>query len=139
MPIEIENKPLVVSESEFNPAVSQSGSYANWHFGVADNPPLRANVETIGVLTFAEGTQIPDSDYEFEQCVVAELRTTADGFVIRCYSIDEEAYGHTYKEAYLDFLTSIRDSYRSLIQREEKLSKQDSEILNELRALLQRH
>lgn len=134
MPINTENKPLITVSSASNVVARYDDSCVNWHF--APKSPLNVNVVTIGTITFPKGTQIPNSDYELQQYILAELHVTEDGYVIQCHSIDEEAYGHTFQEAYLDFLTSIRDRYLSLSKRGERLSTQESKVHQTLCALL---
>ncbi len=91
---------------------------------------------TIEVETLPEGTAIPDSDFELRYAIVVQKQITSDGFLIRSGAFDEEAFGVVEKDAYLDFLTSLRDRYNSLKRRESSLSAQDSSVLNKLRDLL---
>lgn len=93
-------------------------------------------IPTVQVDTFPQGTPIPDSDFELKYALVVEKRTTSDGFVIRSGALDEEAFGLTERDAYLDFLTSLRDRYNSLRRRESFLSTHDSLVLASLRDLL---
>jgi hypothetical protein len=91
---------------------------------------------TIEVETFPQGTAIPNSDFELRYAIVVQKQITRDGIVIRSGSFDEEAFGVVEEDAYLDFLTSLRDRYNSLRWRESSLSAQDSSVLNKLRDLL---
>lgn len=93
-------------------------------------------IPTVEVDTFPQGTSIPDSDLELKYALVVEKLITSDGFVIRSGALDEEAFGLTEREAYLDFLTSIRDRFFSLRRRESALSAHDSSVLDKLRSLL---
>ena len=101
------------------------------------NLPFGKNISDVGFVVVPIGTQIPNSRYKLQQYIPAELERTTDGFIIRCHSIDEEAYGDTYGAAYSDFLTSIRDHYESLVKREKRLSSCDKAVLEKLRSLLQ--
>lgn len=91
----------------------------------------------VQIIVFEGGTPIPDSDLALRNPVAVEIQTTRDGFVIRSSGLDEEAYGSTYQEAYVEFLTSLRDRFYSLIRREAYLSSEDLAILNKLRILLE--
>jgi hypothetical protein len=91
---------------------------------------------SIEVETFSEGTPIPGSKLELKYALVVEKRITRDGVVIRSGALDEEAFGLTEREAYFDFLTSLRDRYDSLKRRGPSLSAHDSSVLEKLRSLL---
>ena len=91
---------------------------------------------SVEVHTFLRETPIPDSDLELKYALVVEKQITRDGFVIRSGALDEEAFGLTEREAYLDFLTSLRDRYTSLMRRDSSLSAHDSSVLEKLRNLL---
>lgn len=93
-------------------------------------------IPSVEIDTFSQGTPIPDSDLELKYALVVEKQITGDGFVIRSGALDEEAFGLTETEAYLDFLTSLRDRHASLMRRESSLSAQDSSVLEKLRNLL---
>lgn len=93
-------------------------------------------ISSVQILTVPGRTSIPDSDLMLQYALIAELETTRDGFVIRSNDLDEEAFGLTYREAYLDLLTSLRDRYYSLCKREESLSPHELTILNRLRNVL---
>lgn len=103
--------------------------------------PIQVNTyragSTISLLTLIipRGTPIPDG-FELARSLLVEIEITADGFVIRSGEVDEEGYGSTDKEAYIDFVTSLRDRYHSLSRREKKLSRHDRAILNRLHDLL---
>jgi len=85
-----------------------------------------------------EGTPVPGSaNLTLKHALLVQVEISRDGFVIRSGDVDEEAYGSTYGEAYLDFLTSLRDRCNSLSHREQRLSAQDRTVLAKLRALLQ--
>lgn len=91
---------------------------------------------SVEVDTFSQGTPIPGSDLELKYALVVEKRITRDGVVIRSGALDEEAFGLTEREAYFDFLTSLRDRYNSLKRRGPSLSAHDSSVLEKLRNLL---
>jgi hypothetical protein len=94
------------------------------------------SIPTIEVDTFPQGTPVPESDLELKYALVVEKRITRDGFVVSSGALDEEAFGLTERDAYLDFLTSLRDRYISLRRRESSLSAHDSSVLGKLRNLL---
>lgn len=91
---------------------------------------------SVQVVTFPQKTPIPDSGLSFKYALIAEIRATRDGYVLRSGDLDEEAFGLTREEAYLGFLTSLRDRYNSLERREASLSRQDHSVLESLRRLL---
>jgi hypothetical protein len=59
-------------------------------------------------------TPLPNSDLLLRHDLTVRQEMTQDGYVIKSSYIDEESYGDTLEEAYFDFLTSMRDKYRSL-------------------------
>ena len=81
-------------------------------------------------------TPLPNSDLFLRRDLTVREEITQDGYVIESSYIDEESYGDTLEEAYFDFLTSIRDKYRSLQRREMKLSPRDKTVLENIRSLL---
>lgn len=91
---------------------------------------------SVQVVTFPQKTPIPDSGLSFKYALIAEIRATRDGYVLRSGDLDEEAFGLTREEAYLGFLASLRDRYNSLERREASLSRQDHSVLESLRRLL---
>jgi len=91
---------------------------------------------SVQVVTFPQKTPIPDSGLSLNYALIAEIRATRDGFVLRSGDLDEDAFGLTYEEAYFGFLTSLRDRYYSLLRREASLSRQDHSVLERLRRLL---
>lgn len=97
------------------------------------NAPLRLSPQ---LVTFFQDTEIPNSDLVLKYPLGVEIETTLDGFVVRSGVLDEEAFGVTYADAYLDFLTSLRDRYHSLSRRQGPLSTQDHAVLERLRNLL---
>ncbi|MDE2179377.1 MAG: hypothetical protein KGJ40_00805 [candidate division NC10 bacterium] len=99
-------------------------------------PPSIPNWTDDQVVTFPQKTPIPDSGLSLRYTLIAEIRATRDGFVLRSGDLDEDAFGLTYEEAYLGFLTSLRDRYYSLVRREASLSRQDHSVLEKLRRLL---
>lgn len=90
----------------------------------------------VQVVTLTQKTPIPDSGLSLNYALIAEIRVTRDGFVLRSGDLDEDAFGLTYEEAYLSFLTSLRDRYYSLLRKEASLSRQDCSVLEKLRKLL---
>ncbi len=99
----------------------------------------QSDVITLSIETviLPQNTPIPQSGgLALKHALPAQVELTRDSFVISSGGVDEEGYGHTYQEAYTDFLTSLRDRYRSLSRREARLSSRDHAILEELRALL---
>jgi len=88
---------------------------------------------SIQLVTIPQKTAIPDSDLLLNFALVVEMETTPDGYVIRAGHLDEDAFGPTYQEVYLEFLTSLRDRYCSLCRREGSLSPQDGSVLKRLR------
>lgn len=93
--------------------------------------PLSASIFSI-----IARTPLPDSDLLLRQDLTVHEEMTRDGYIIKSSYIDEESYGRTLEEAYFDFLTSIRDKYRSLQRREMKLSPRDKKVLGNIRSLL---
>ena len=64
------------------------------------------------------------------------MESNPEGFVIKSGEMDEEGYGATYREAYSDFITSLKDRLNSLRPREKVLSERDKAVLTKLRKLL---
>jgi hypothetical protein len=91
---------------------------------------------SIQLVTIPHKTAIPKSDLRLEYALVVEIGTTPDGYVIRSGYLDEDAFGLTYQEVYLEFLTSLRDRYYSLCRREDSLSPQDHSVLERFRDIL---
>ena len=129
-----ENKPIRSGSSCTNFPITTVQSEIFLHSKSAQVDISRFSVE---IITFLEKTQIPESDNVLQRSLVAEVLVTKEGYVIRSSYIDEEAYGHTFPAAYIDFLTSIHDRYRSLCRREKRLSLYDRSILGRLRTLLE--
>jgi hypothetical protein len=94
-------------------------------------------LSSIQHLTIPQRTPIPSSSFVLKYAVSAEMEQTSDGVVIRSNDLDEEAFGLSTQEAYLEFLTSLRDRYCSLLRREASLSDQDLTILQKLRGFLE--
>jgi len=92
---------------------------------------------SIEIMPLIKGTPIPNSSFSFQHELLAELHTSKDGYVIQSALIDEDGYGYTKREAYIDFLTSICDRYNSLKGRKSSLSKHDLQILNNISSLLE--
>lgn len=95
---------------------------------------------SLSVQTFAfkKETPIPGSDLKLGEEIWADIERTDDAYVVRCGVLDEEAYGSSFQDAYIDFLTSLRDRYEVLSHRESRLAPPDRQILTRLRALLVR-
>lgn len=92
---------------------------------------------SVGVLVVPGKAPIPESDLLIGRALVVETETTRDGIILRSGFVDEESFGTTLGEAYLDFLTSLRDRYRSLERRSPLLSAEDRTILERLQGLLE--
>ena len=94
---------------------------------------------TLSLETFllVVNTALPASNLFLKQPLLVQIEATKDGLVMRSNYIDEEAFGQTLEDVYLDFLTSIRDRYNSLVLREQRLSSDDRSVLDKLRTLLQ--
>jgi hypothetical protein len=88
------------------------------------------------IFNIIANTHLPNSDLFLKYDLTVRGEMTQDGYVIKSSYIDEESFGATLEEAYLDFLTSIRDKYNSLQQRERKLSPRDKAVLENMRSLL---
>lgn len=108
-------------------------SSSNWTLDNIENALCLSSVQ---VVTLAQKTPISDSGLSLNYALIAEMTATRDGFVLRSGDLDEEAFGLTYEEACLGFLTSLRDRYYSLLRREASLSRQDHSVLERLRRLL---
>jgi hypothetical protein len=113
---------------------SAQPSIPNWIDDIAN----ALSLSSVQVVTFSQNTRIPDPDRDLslKYALIAEMTATRDGFVLRSGDLDEDAFGLTYEEAYLGFLTSLRDRYDSLLRREASLSRQDHSVLERLRRLL---
>lgn len=92
---------------------------------------------SIELMPLIKGTPIPDSSYAFQHDLLVELHTSRDGYVIQSATVDEDGYGNTITEAYFDFLTSIRDRYNSMKQRQSRLSAHELQILYDLHNFLE--
>jgi hypothetical protein len=88
------------------------------------------------IFSIIANTPLPDSALLLRHDLSVRQEITKDGYLIRSSYIDEESYGETLQQAYFDFLTSIRDKYRSLQRREAKLSPRDKTVLENIRSLL---
>jgi hypothetical protein len=88
------------------------------------------------IFNIIANTPLPNSDLLLKHDLTVRQEMTQDGYVIKSSYIDEESYGDTLEEAYSDFLTSIRDKYRSLQRRGMKLSPRDKTVLENIRSLL---
>lgn len=88
------------------------------------------------IFNIIANTPLPNSPLLLRHHLTVHEEITQDGYIIRSSYIDEESYGGTLEEAYLDFLTSIRDKYHSLQRREMKLSPRDKTVLENIRSLL---
>jgi hypothetical protein len=106
------------------------------------DPPVDMNILkyqypiSSSIFSIIANTPLPDSDLLLRRDLAVHQEITQDGYLIRSSYIDEESYGETREQAYLDFLTSIRDKYRSLQRREAKLSPRDKTVLQNIRSLL---
>jgi len=88
------------------------------------------------IFTIIAKTRLPNSELFLRHDLTLRKEITHDGYVIRSNYVDEESFGATLEEAYFDFLTSIRDRYNSLRQRETRLSSRDKAVLENIRSLL---
>ena len=88
------------------------------------------------IFTIIAKTRLPNSDLLLRYDFTVHKEMNQDGHVMKSSYIDEESFGATLEEAYLDFLTSIRDKYNSLQRRETKLSPRDKAVLEHIRSLL---
>lgn len=91
---------------------------------------------SFAIFNIIAKTPLPNSDLLLGHDLTVHKEMTQDGYVIKSDYIDEESFGATLEEAYLDFLTSIRDKYNSLQRRELKLSPRDKAVLENIRSLL---
>lgn len=89
------------------------------------------------IFSIIARTPLPNSGLLLRHDLTIRKQITQDGYVLKSDYIDEESFGHTFEEAYLDFLTSIRDKYRSLLRREMKLSPRDKTVLQNIRSLIE--
>lgn len=124
----------------FSPQL-EGGTYAGFSLEPATSIQdhdldVEALILSLQTITLQEGTGIPGSDLMLRYGLVGEMEVTRDGFVMGSGDLDEWSFGATYEEAYLEFLTSLRDRYYSLSRREDLLSPQDLSILEKLRSLL---
>ena len=104
---------------------SVAGSFENIEIG------------SFGMMIIPEGTRIPGrGKYILRHGIIVQMESNPDGFVIKSGEMDEEGYGMTYKEAYSDFITSLKDRLNSLRPREKVLSERDKAVLTRLRKLL---
>ena len=87
------------------------------------------------IFTIIAKTRLPNSELFLRHDLTLRKEITHDGYVIRSNYVDEESFGATLEEAYFDFLTSIRDRYNSLRQRETRLSSRDKAVLENIRSL----
>jgi len=88
------------------------------------------------IFSIIANTPLPNSDLLLKHDLTVRQEITQDGYVIKSSYIDEESYAETLEQAYVDFLTSIRDKYHSLQRREMKLSPRDKTVLENIRSLL---
>ena len=96
------------------------------------------NIEigSFGMMIIPEGTRVPGrGKYILKHGIIVQMESNPDGFVVKSGEMDEEGYGLTYKEAYSDFITSLRDRLNSLRPREKVLSERDKTVLAKLRKL----
>jgi hypothetical protein len=92
---------------------------------------------SLELMLLNEGTQIPNSFYTFQHQLLTKLHSSKDGYLIQSAFVDEDGYGTTFNEAYMDFLGSIRDRYNSMQSRESRLATYELQILNNIRTLLE--
>ena len=92
---------------------------------------------SLQLMPLNKGTQIPNSSYTFQHQLLTKLHSSNDGSLIQSAFVDEDGYGTTISEAYLDFLGSIRDRYNSMKRRKSRLATHELQFLNNLRTLLE--
>ena len=96
----------------------------------------KAEIRSLQTITLYRGTPIPErTGITLNDFLVAEVLHTPDGIVISSGEVDEDGYGLTFQEAYIDFLTSVHDRYSSLQHRKKRLSTQELSVLKNLRRL----
>ena len=94
-------------------------------------------IDSFSMIIIPEGTSVPGKEkYILKHGIIVQMESNTDGFVIKSGEMDEEGYGITYKEAYSDFITSLKDRWNSLSRRKKVLSERDEAVLNKLRKLL---
>lgn len=94
-------------------------------------------IGSFGMMIIPEGTRVPGrGKYILKHGLIVEIESNCNGFVVRSGEMDEEGYGTSYKEAYSDFITSLKDRLNSLGPREKVLSGRDKAVLTKLRKLL---
>ncbi len=97
---------------------------------------VNLKIDSFGMMVIPEGTRVPGrGKYILSHGIIVQMESSSDGFVIKSGEMDEEGYGTTYKEAYSDFITSLKDRWNSLSRRGENLSARDKAVLNKLRDL----
>lgn len=89
------------------------------------------------LMPLIKGTPIPGFPHTMQHNLLTELHSTKDGYTIYSAYVDEDGYGTTIREAYFDFLCSIRDRYNSSKKREPRLSTHELQILRNLHNLLE--
>lgn len=89
------------------------------------------------LMPLIKGTPIPGSPRTMQHNLLTELHSTRDGYIISSAYVNEDGYGPTIREAYFDFLSSIRDRYDSLKKHEPRLSTRELQVLHNLHNLLE--
>jgi hypothetical protein len=128
-----ENRIIVGAQSSVDVLFASAQSICIQQVTTTEVPNGVASMQT---FVFLKDTPVPNSSFKLQYALVVKLQIAKDGFVFNSAAIDEDGYGLTYEEAYKDFLTSVRDRYNSLSQREDHLSSEDRAVLASLRKLL---
>lgn len=92
---------------------------------------------SLETFLLSSDTPIPDSKLSLRHSLLVQIEATPDGFIMKSGYVDEESFGATLDEAYVDFLASLRDRYVSLNRRVKSLSAYELSILEKLRSLLE--
>jgi len=129
-----ENTIYTLRYSPTNTIVPPDGTITFWESATSrvDFHPI-----SLQLMSLNKGTQIPNSFYTFQHQLLTKLHSSKDGYLIQSAFVDEDGYGTTISEAYLDFLGSIRDRYNSMKRRESRLATYELQVLNNLRTLLE--
>lgn len=97
--------------------------------------PSFARRHSVEAILLSSGTRISE-DLSLAQSLAVLVQNNEDGCWFRSDWINEDGFGSTFEAAYMDFVTSLRDRYHSLLDREDRLSAEDREVLTNLRSLL---
>jgi len=129
-----ENTVYTLRYSPADAIVAPAGTTSRWESNASSVDFQPISMELMRII---KGTQIPNSSYTLQHDLLTKLQTSRDGYIIQSALVDEDGYGITVNEAYLDFLSSIRDRYDSMRARQSCLSTHELQILHSLRHLLE--